>query len=597
MCKTPGSKLWLLTVIALPVCAQSLSNVPAEYKDIYSNMETQIGAFEATAGSNWSQPKYPVNWAPHLSTAESAQYLSLLQPNYYSQTVLTELLEIEATGAKAVTEHVDFPILYQPFYTYSNTPSDYLRFVAFYRQLVSDVHARGMKIVMEATVQEPLDGTGGASAFGPYYQTLTWTEFMRGRTQNDVDIAQLLQPDYLSLICEPDSEANNGYQPTEDSPSGALQLLETILAGLQNAGVANVNIGAGAGTWIPGFTTYISEFSAVAPLDYVDMHVYPVNRDYLTNVLAGAAIVKASGKSIGVSEAWPDKEANSELGTLSASTIDSRDVFSFWAPIDTAFLHAMTDCAQYEKFAFFSPSYPPYFANYLDYGAYGSETPAELLPAAFLAASTANQAGAFTSTGTAFSTMIAGTDTTPPSTPSAPTASSVSGIGVTLTWVPATDNVGVAGYNIYRNAVIVSRIAAPPYHDTGLAPGLTYAYSLSAFDAQGNVSGQSPVLDVTTINTIPPTVPADLTVTAVTGNSVSLSWAPSTDPGGMGGYRVLRGSSASSLQIIAANVPVTSYLDAHLAASTTYYYAVEAFNSVGLSSGPGPAITAKTQAK
>jgi fibronectin type 3 domain-containing protein len=326
------------------------------------------------------------------------------------------------------------------------------------------------------------------------------------------------------------------------------------------------------------------------------MHVYPVNNNDLTNVLTGAPIIQQAGKGIGVSEAWANKESNSELGTLNINTVDSRDAFSFWAPIDTAFLQAMVDCAQYDKFLFFSPSYPGYFAAYLSYTTYGADTPAQILPAAFDASSAGNQAGAFTSLGTAFSVMIAGPDTIPPATPSAPTLSTSSSTGATITWIPTTDNVGVAGYNIYRNGAVVSQSATPNFIDTGLTPGATYTYALSAFDAQGNISPQSGTLTITLIDLSPPTVPAGLAVAAVTQNSVSLTWSASTGGGGVGGYRLLKGTSPSTLAIVQATVPGTGYVDSNVSPATTYYYAVESYNLSGISSAPSAATSAATLA-
>jgi hypothetical protein len=590
---TTKSPVFVCLLAATPLFAQTPPGVPSQYQATYNNMTTQIAAFQSTIHQDWSGTPYSVTWAPHLSSAESDEYQTLLTANYYNYTVLTELQEIQATGAKAVTVHIDFPILYQPFYTYTNNPSQYEEFVSFYQQLIGDVHARGMKLVVEATVGESLDGTEGSS-FAPYYQTLSWSEYMSARAQNAVNVAQLIEPDYLSLICEPDSEATTAHQPTENSPTGAMQLLTTILAAFQQANITNMTIGAGAGTWISSFTTYIQDFLAT-PLNYIDIHVYPVNNSYLTNVLTAAAMIQQSGKPVAVSEAWADKEANSELGTLGINTVDARNVFSFWSPIDTAFLQAMVDCAQYEKFAFFAPSYPQYFAAYLNYTTDGTETPAQLLPALFDAAASANMAGTFTSTGMAFSTMIAGPDTTPPATPAAPTVSTESSTGVTLTWTPTTDNVGVAGYHVYRDGAAVAQVALPPFQDTGLTSGVTFTYTLSAFDAQGNVSGQSPPLNVWIYNMTPPTVPANLTVVGTTANSVSLSWSPSTDTGGVGGYRVLQGYSPSQMSIVAGSVTGTTYTSSHLFSSTTYYFAVEAYNQLGIASAPSVDVSAKTR--
>jgi chitodextrinase len=418
---------------------------------------------------------------------------------------------------------------------------------------------------------------------------------MAGRAQNAVNVAQLIQPDYLSLICEPDSEAVNGSQPTENSPTGALQLLQTQLTAFQQANITNITLGAGAGTWISSFITYIQEFVAM-PLDYIDMHVYPVNNSDLQNVLTAASIIQQAGKGIGMTEAWPDKESNSELGKLTINALDSRDVFSFWAPVDTAFLQAMVDCAQYERFLFFSPSQPQYFAAYLSYETYGADTPAVLLQDAFHLASSSNDTGTFTSMGAAFSQMIVGTDTTPPVTPSAATLSSSSSTGATITWIPTTDNIGVAGYNIYRNGAVAAQLAVPPFHDTGLTPGDIYIYDLSAFDAQGNVSPQSETLTVTLIDLSPPTVPTGLGVAGVTQTSVSLTWLASTGGGGVGGYRLLEGTSPSTIKIVDASILGTSYVDSNVLPQTTYYYAVESYNETGISSAPSTTFSATTLA-
>jgi chitodextrinase len=365
------------------------------------------------------------------------------------------------------------------------------------------------------------------------------------------------------------------------------------LTALQAVNIGNVQLGAGAGTWIANFTTYLSDF-ATTPLNYIDMHVYPVNNSELEDVLTGAGVIQQAGKAIGVSEAWADKIANSEVGTLNINTIDSRDAFSFWGPVDVAFLQAMVDCAQYQQFLFFAPSYPEYFAAYLNYNTYGADTPAQILPAAFDAASAAYRAGTFTSTGTAFSKMIVGVDTTPPSTPAAPTVVNSSSTGVTITWALSTDNIGVAGYNVYRNGALAIQLEGPTFYDSGLTPGATYTYTLSAFDAQGNVSGLSAPLVVTLIDLSPPSVPANLGVTGDTTSSVSLAWSPSTGGGGVGGYRVLKGTTSSNMSIVAGFVTTTSYTDPYAKKNTTYYYSVESYNLLGISSAPCSPVSVTT---
>ena len=95
-------------------------------------------------------------------------------------------------------------------------------------------------------------------------------------------------------------------------------------------------------------------------------------------------------------------------------------------------------------------------------------------------------------------------DSQPPSAPGTLTATG--GIGTAaLSWNAATDNTGVAKYNVYRSTTsgftpsTANRIAQPTttsYTDTGLTSG-TYYYRVTAQDAAGNVgapSGQATVI-------------------------------------------------------------------------------------------------------
>jgi len=83
-------------------------------------------------------------------------------------------------------------------------------------------------------------------------------------------------------------------------------------------------------------------------------------------------------------------------------------------------------------------------------------------------------------------------DTTPPTVPTSLTAAAVSSSQINLTWAVSTDNVGVAGYKIYRNGSLLTSVTTgTTYSDAGLSASTTYSYSVSAYDAAGNVSAQS----------------------------------------------------------------------------------------------------------
>ncbi len=40
------------------------------------------------------------------------------------------------------------------------------------------------------------------------------------------------------------------------------------------------------------------------PLDFIDMHIYPINRSYLANAQQIAATAAAAGKPVAMSECW-----------------------------------------------------------------------------------------------------------------------------------------------------------------------------------------------------------------------------------------------------------------------------------------------------
>lgn len=89
-------------------------------------------------------------------------------------------------------------------------------------------------------------------------------------------------------------------------------------------------------------------------------------------------------------------------------------------------------------------------------------------------------------------------DTEPPTVPANLQATAVSSNQIDLTWDAATDNIGVAGYNVYRDGIQVATSSTTSYSDTGLSSSTTYTYEVTAFDAAGNESGKSTPASATT---------------------------------------------------------------------------------------------------
>ncbi len=183
-------------------------------------------------------------------------------------------------------------------------------------------------------------------------------------------------------------------------------------------------------------------------------------------------------------------------------------------------------------------------------------------------------------------------DTTPPSVPAGLTANGVSQTQVNLSWTSSSDNVGVTGYNVFRNGVQIATPTTTTYQDTGLTSGTTYAYTVAAHDAAGNTSVQSTAVNGTTQapDTTPPSVPIGLSANTFSMTEVDLSWVASTDNVGVTGYHVFR----NGVQVGAPTG--TSFSDTGLTAGTTYNYTVSAFDAAANESAQSSVVNGTTQA-
>jgi chitinase len=92
-----------------------------------------------------------------------------------------------------------------------------------------------------------------------------------------------------------------------------------------------------------------------------------------------------------------------------------------------------------------------------------------------------------------------GGDTQAPTAPSNVRITGTTSSSVSLAWDAATDNVGVARYDIVQNAATLTGSAATTFTSSGLSPSTTYSYSVRARDAAGNLSAPSNQVSATTL--------------------------------------------------------------------------------------------------
>ena len=111
-------------------------------------------------------------------------------------------------------------------------------------------------------------------------------------------------------------------------------------------------------------------------------------------------------------------------------------------------------------------------------------------------------------------------DNTNPTVPTNVKASNITSTSCTVTWTAATDNVGVAGYDVYKSGTFVGNVTATTIDITGLNPSSTYAIMVKTKDVAGNVSTGSSVV-ITTLAADPGALADEASTIAIYPNPAS----------------------------------------------------------------------------
>jgi fibronectin type 3 domain-containing protein len=545
--------------------------VPSTFQDLYTELDNYLINFNASlpAGNGTS---YPTVMVGALKTADAnigpAMLGSLPGMNL-------QLNALKAMGVQAIMLEIGFPMLYQPFMTSQN--ANYQQYSNYYQAVATAVRAAGLKLIVENDTLLVNDVQAGWDA-APFYATLNWTQYQQARAAAAVTIVQLLQPDYMVLVEEPNTESNDSGQSEANTPEGSYALVSQMLTAVKEAGVPNVKYGAGTATSQQNAVSFIQQYVTL-PLDFIDFHSYPINENFLPIALQIASTAASAGLPVAMSECWLSKERDTEVGLLTTDQVRARDPFSFWAPLDAYFVQTMQNLANSTQMLFLVPFDSQYFFTYLPYDATTENLSAgAIIGEENAAVQSANLVAQYSSTGMSYyNSMVVPADTTPPSTPPGLAGVSSNPTGASISWNAATDNVGVAGYYLLRNGQVITTTATLYFQDTGLTEATNYTYTVEAFDLAGNVSAPSAPVTVQTVDSSPPTTPGNVATQAVSCTRANLTWSASQDNTGVTQYLIWMGLSPSSLtQAATAGGSVTSYSNTTLSPATTYYFGIEA---------------------
>ena len=195
----------------------------------------------------------------------------------------------------------------------------------------------------------------------------------------------------------------------------------------------------------------------------------------------------------------------------------------------------------------------------------------------------------------------------PPSAPGAVSATAPVPTRVDLSWVAATDDVGIGLYEIERcvgsgctTFAFLTSVTGTSTPDASVVASTTYRYRVRARDTANQPGPYSAIATVTTPAAPDTTNPGQVTglnATATSSARVDLSWVAATDNVGVVRYRVERctGATCTTFAEIGTST-TTGYADLAVAASTTYRYQVRAEDAAGNRGAYSGIATATTPA-
>jgi hypothetical protein len=187
-------------------------------------------------------------------------------------------------------------------------------------------------------------------------------------------------------------------------------------------------------------------------------------------------------------------------------------------------------------------------------------------------------------------------DATLPSIPQNVVATATSDSKVDITWTASTDNIGVTGYNVYRDGNFIGNSSSPSYSDSSLFPSTLYYYTVAARDAAGNFSQGSQRVSATTLpttsggentssidDTTPPVISA-VDVKNIIGSGAQITWVtddPSSSKLSYGTTAGLYPTNSTWRCDAGGNVTAHCINLSGLSTATHYYYQVVSKNSAG----------------
>jgi len=376
-----------------PAFAQN-PEVPKKHQVLYTQLQGQVAAF-ASQIPGASGPGSVLRGAAW--TAAGCDPAPTLLDDLRRQRALRELDALQRAGVQLVTLEVCYPLLSEQFQEPRPT-------LEHYANLANAVRMRGMRLLVRSRALPPTDGSIVARR---YYLRIPRQRYFSERYEEAKAIALALQPDFLTLVTDPQQDAA-GLKLSLKDWRGSLRRTTAGLHGQLGDFVPAL----GAGAALSDGPELLDAFAAIPGLAYIELRVDRLatpKDNLLARLLSWPERIRAidPGKRILIGAAWLAKATPQEAAVPSQLGTLARDVYSFWAPLDIEFLRVLMRAARARNIEAVVVAQPRYLFAYLDFfdPTTFRATPLLLMELVDRQASAAMASGRLSQTGTAFSAL------------------------------------------------------------------------------------------------------------------------------------------------------------------------------------------------
>ncbi len=329
--------------------------VPKKDQALYTQIQGQLAQFAA---------QIPSASAPHTVlrgaawTAAGCEPVPTLLDEARRERALRELDALQQAGAQLVTLEVCYPLLSEQFHEPRAT-------LEYYANLANAARLRGLQLLVRSRALAPTDGSIVARR---YYLRLGKQRYFRERYEEAKSIALALQPDFLTLVSDPQQDAAGLKLSLRDWRNH----LRKTSADL-HAQLGDFTPALGAGAALSDSVELVDTLAAIPGLAYIELRVdrlATAKENVLPRLLTWPERIRAidPGKRILIGAAWLYKASTQELTAAPPQPgIIARDVYSFWAPLDIEFLRALARAARAGNIEAVIVAQPRYLFAYLDF--------------------------------------------------------------------------------------------------------------------------------------------------------------------------------------------------------------------------------------